>query len=108
MYKFAIISNGTVTNIIESNDYDNINILKQYNEDVVLANNQDIDIGYLWDGSTFSKDPVLEEKERLSIERQTAEMYEQKLSAYNELMSSTSLTAEERTTLEMLKASLNK
>lgn len=108
MYKFAIISNGTVTNIIESNDYDNINILKQYNEDVVLANNQDIDIGYLWDGSTFSKDPVLAEKERLSVERQTAEMYEQKLSAYNELMSSTSLTAEERTTLEMLKASLNK
>lgn len=103
MYKFAIITHGIVSNIIEANDYDIINNLKQYNDTVILINNQDVEINYLWDGSKFYKDPILVEKENKIIQRQMAQLAEQKLKLYEELKEKENLTEEEKEILDNLK-----
>lgn len=107
MYKFAIITYGKVTNIIESNDYDMLELLKQHNETVVLANNQEVEIGYLWDGSRFSKDQFLADAETKSSERQMNQMQEQKMKLYNELLVKENRTTEESHELDFLKIELN-
>lgn len=106
MYKFATISNGIVTNIIDSNDYENINLLKQYNEEVIMANNRDVEIGFIWDGDNFYKDPLLVEKENKSVESQSKKMLEEKKEIYNTLLNKETLTEEERQTLESLRIDL--
>nr|QMP83301.1 MAG: hypothetical protein [Caudoviricetes sp.] len=103
MYKFAIINYGTVSNIIESNDYETINLLKQYNDTVVMVNNQDVEIGYLWDGSKFYKDPILEGKENKAIDRQMSEMFERKRQMYENLKGKENLTPEETESFNILK-----
>jgi hypothetical protein len=106
MYKFATISNGIVTNIIESNDYESINMLKQYNEEVIMANNRDVEIGFIWDGDTFYKDPLLVEKENKIIEKNSNKMLGEKQTAFDILSQKDSLTEEERQTLELLRMDL--
>lgn len=102
MYKFAIIVNGTVSNIIESDSPETVNILKQYNETVVVINKPEVEIGYLWDGSKLYKNPILQEKENKSLERQMYELQEQKNKSYEELKAKENLTEEEKITLNML------
>jgi|688.fasta_scaffold00420_13 hypothetical protein len=106
MYKFATISNGIVTNIIESNDYESINMLKQYNEEVIMANNRDVEIGFIWDGDTFYKDPLLVEKENKIVEKNSNKMLEEKQTLYDQLSVKESLSDEEQETLDLLKLDL--
>lgn len=106
MYKFAIITNGIVSNIIEANDYDIINNLKQYNDTVVLINNQDAEINYLWDGAKFYKDPLIQEVENKIIEKQMSQLSEQKTKVYEELQGKENLSEEEKEIFDFLKSEL--
>jgi hypothetical protein len=106
MYKFATISNGIVTNIIESNDYESINMLKQYNEEVAMVNDQRVEIGFIWEGGNFFKDPVIAEKENKSIEKNSNKMLEEKQTLYDQLSVKESLSDEEQQTLDLLKLDL--
>lgn len=106
MYKFAIITHGTVSNIIESNDYETINLLKQYNDTVVMIHNQDVEIGYIWDEPKFYKDPSVQEKENNSIERQMSELFDNKRKQIEELQGKENLTETEKATLNFLKEEL--
>jgi hypothetical protein len=81
-------------------------MLKQYNEEVIMANNRDVEIGFIWDGDTFYKDPLLVEKENKIVEKNSNKMLEEKQTLYDQLSVKESLSDEEQETLDLLKLDL--
>jgi hypothetical protein len=84
-YKFALVNQGVVENIVECQDYEFSEILKPQYEAVINVNNVQVEIGFLWNGSTFSENPKQTEEFDYNRETQQKELEEFKKASYRAL-----------------------
>lgn len=111
-YKFALINNGLVENIVESQDYEYAENLKPLYDTVLNVNNVYVEIGYLWNGTSFSPNPKVTERMDFSRQQQKDELdkfnriaYENLLERYN--TNPNSLSPDEKEYFEVLKTDLD-
>lgn len=80
MLKYALINNNKVENVIVCDSTDFVEMIKSQYQYVEFIgnddNSKDVQMGYIWDGSTFFEDPeivrqrqILEEKSKEELEK---------------------------------------
>ena len=107
-YKFALINDGIVENIIEAQNYEYIDVIKPQYDAVVPVDNVYVEIGFLWNGAVFSENPKVQENMDYSREIQYNEMEASKKENYAALNEKykndpNSLSPDEKAALEAYK-----